>query len=174
MDELLDILKYVLPSAITFMASFLVLKKFMENEQRRQIVEFKHSTNKETILLKLQAYERLSLLLERISPTSLIPRVHKNGMSARFMQTELILAIRQEFEHNLAQQLYVSNETWSLIKNAKEETIKIVNVAATKVDESCSGADLAKIIYEITMSLEKLPTEVALIMLKREFNQKFA
>jgi hypothetical protein len=173
METFLDILKYIIPSGITFATAYLILKKFMDNESRKQIVELKQTVNKETIPTRIQAYERSLILLERISPYSLIPRIHKNGISALYFQSELLQAIRSEYEHNLAMQLYLSPGAWELIKSAKEETIKIINIAASKVNENNTGADLARVIYELLGNLNKVPSQFAIDFLKKEFQSKF-
>jgi hypothetical protein len=173
METIVDILKYLLPSVITFITAFFILKRFLETEERKSLLELKQLKQNEIFKIKLQAYERTLLFLERISPYSLIPRVHKNGMSAIFLQTELLHSIRSEFEHNLTMQLYMSAGAWELVKNAKEETVKIINLAATKLTEHSSGADLARNIYDITTQLNRLPNQIAIDYLKKEFQAKF-
>ena len=135
------------------------------------MLEIKASLHKDVLPLKLQAYERLTIFLERISPANLILRVHKNGMSARYLQNELVNAIRSEYEHNLSQQIYVSNTCWEVVKNAKEEMIKFVLTAGSKLDESSGGVDFSRLFLEIAGSVEKLPTSIALEVLKAELRQ---
>jgi hypothetical protein len=94
-------------------------------------------------------------------------------MSAKLLQAELLKAIRTEYEHNLSQQVYVSPGAWELIKNAKEETIKLVNTAAINVSDEASGVDLGKLILEVSMNIEKMPTQVALDYVKQEARQLF-
>ena len=123
--------------------------------------------------IKLQAYERIALFLERIALNNLIVRVYKPGMSARMLQAELLKAIRSEFEHNLSQQIYLSNDSWNATKTAKEETIKAINIASSKVSDEASGTDLSKIIFELITKVDKLPTEYALELLKMEIRLVF-
>ncbi len=100
--------------------------------------------NNETIKLQLQAYERLTLLSERISLPNLISRIPNAGLSARQMQGALIEAIKTEYEYNISQQVYVSPEAWRAVNNLKEQNIYIVNQLATTLPHQATGMDLNK------------------------------
>jgi hypothetical protein len=173
MDQFLDILKYIVPSLVVLATAYLLIEKFLENERHQRNMTFRRESQGLTTPIRLQAYERLTLFLERISPSALVMRVHKSGMSAKLLQAELLKAIRTEYEHNLSQQIYVSPGAWDLIKNAKEETIKLVNTAAINVADEASGVDLGKLMLEVTMKVDKLPGDVALDYLKQEARQIF-
>lgn len=173
MDALFNVLIAVLPSAIVFLTAFFFLKKMTENEYRKQMLEFKSNNQKNIIPLRLQAYERISIFLERIHPNAMIMRVFKQGMSARLLQAELLKNIRTEYEHNVAQQIYMSKPVWDSVKAAKEETIKIINIAAARVGDDASGADLSKMIIDMSNQLEKIPSDFALEILKREVKTLF-
>ena len=103
----------------------------------------------------------------------LILRVNRPGMDAKFLKSALLKTVEEEFSHNLTQQLYISAATWETIKQAKEETIKIINVAGAKLPSNAKGADLAKNIFEIVTSLEKQPAQFAILTLKKEIRQLF-
>jgi hypothetical protein len=100
------------------------------------------------------------LFMERISPNSLIMRTFQNEKPAKVFQTELLETIRQEYEHNVAQQLFISPKGWKLIRESKEEIVKIINLAASQVDENATSLDLSSKIFEITSQLKHIPTEV--------------
>jgi len=173
MNEVLEILKYILPSIVVFLTAYYILKTFLESEHKKFLVEIRLNNQKVITPIRLQAYERVSLFLERISPNGLVMRVHKSGMSSRMFQAELLKTIRSEFEHNLSQQIYISSPVWESIKTAKEETIKIINIASARVKDDASGLDLSKAIFDVMSQLEKVPTQVALENLKREVRQVF-
>ena len=113
------------------------------------------------------------LFLERISPTSLVMRTHHSGITAHELHAELIKALRAEYDHNLSQQIYLSIGAWEMIKTAKEETAKIINISAEKTAASASGLDLGQNVISIASQLKKLPTEVAIEYLKKEFAESF-
>ena len=127
-----------------------------------------------TVPLQLQAFERLILYLERINPEEdLCFVVNKPGMSARQFQAEVLKIIRDEFDHNLAQQLYVSTEAWESVKAApRRETINILNVAAERVHKDADSMAFSQSILEVAGKLEKLPTDIAIRILKKEFRAR--
>jgi hypothetical protein len=173
MDALFNVLIAVLPSAIVFLTAFFFLKRMTENEYRKQMIEFKANNQKNVTPLRLQAYERISIFLERIHPTSLVMRNQKAGMSARLLQAELLKNIRSEYEHNVAQQIYMSPAVWSAVKAAKEETVKIVNISAARVGDEATGAELAKMVIDLSGQLEKIPSDFAIDILKKEVKTLF-
>jgi hypothetical protein len=166
-------LKFIVPSLIVFLTAYYLVKSFLDNDARKRLAEIRLANQSLITPTRLQAYERLALFLERVSPNSLIPRVNKQGMSARLLQTELIKAIRTEFEHNLSQQIYVSGHAWEMVKTAKEEIIKLINISATKIPDTASSIDLSQMIINIAAQVPKLPTDVALDYIKREVGQNF-
>ena len=105
--------------------------------------------------LQLQAYERLILLTDRIALPNLIARINTPGLSARDMQSLLVQGIRQEFEHNITQQIYVSTEAWGVVRDYKEQNQLIVNQVASFLPEDASGADLNRALLELLMQNPK-------------------
>lgn len=120
------------------------------------------------ITLRAQAYERLVLYLERINPDSLIMRLHHHGMSAGMLRNDLNKAIREEFDHNLSQQIYVSQEVWNQLVKAREETISLINIAHKKMDEKSTGLDMTRLIFSILSEVGERPNERALRALRDE------
>lgn len=173
METFLDILKYVLPSVITFLTAFFLVKKFLERDYQNQMATMKGENQKMITPLRLQAYERLILLMERTNLSDLITRTHKSGMSARMLHSELLKTIRNEFDHNIAQQLYVTNKSWDSLKTAKEETIKTINIAASHVSDTAPAMELVNVLFDIITKVDRLPTEIATDMLKMEARQLF-
>lgn len=173
MKDVFEILKYVLPSLVVMATSYYLLKLFMENEQKKRSTDIKMAGYKIITPIRLQAYERLVLFLERISPESLVMRVHKSDMTAMQMQTVLLQNVREEFEHNLSQQVYVSSQAWEVIRTAREGIIKLVNTAATKLSNGATGTDLSRKIFELSLTDKNLMTKTALEFLKKEIRQIF-
>ncbi len=117
---------------------------------------------------KLQAAERFCLYLERIAPDRLVMRLHQNGMTARMLQTDMLRAIREEFDHNLSQQIYVSEGAWELIRNAKEEMMGFISATGDGLKSSATGMDLSRKIFETASKVENMPHDVALHFLRAE------
>jgi len=171
--EILEILKYILPALIVFLAVWFVLKSMIQNEQKRNHVESIARNQRITTPVRLQAYERMTILLERISPEALIMRINDPSLNAKQFQTELLNTIRTEFEHNVAQQVYISNQAWELIKNAKTSVIQLINSTAAKVKPESQSIILSRMILEELMQQEKSPVTIAIDYLKTEIRQFF-
>jgi hypothetical protein len=179
MDQMTQVLLYFVPAILVMAGMFLLMKRFMENQQNvlrkfleRDIqvktVEDKQAKQRESLPLKLQAYERMILFLERIAPNSILVRVHRGGMSASQLQSDLVATIRAEFEHNLSQQIYVSEQAWDEVKDAKEDMIRIINNAFSHVGNNATGIQMSSHIFEQILKLETLPTQKAIDFLKSE------
>jgi hypothetical protein len=105
-------------------------------------------TDPETLRLRLQAYERITLLTERIALQNLLSRQNNPGLSCRQMQMTLIDSIKQEYDYNMSQQIYVSPEVWRAVNNLKEQNIYIINQLAATLPANASGMDLNKHIID--------------------------
>jgi len=173
MDIVLNAILVIVPCLIVFGTCYFTVKNFLDNETRKRLAEIRLANQNVVTPMRLQAYERLAIFLERINPNTLITRTHKSGMSARLMQSELTKVIRTEFEHNMSQQIYMSNHAWEMVKTAKEEVTKLVNVAASKLPDTATGVELSQMILQISQQIEKMPTQVALEYLKKEVGQVF-
>ncbi len=173
MEDFLDILKYILPSSVVFVTAYFILRAFLQNGTHKKLLELKLSNQNVIMPIRLQAYERVILLLERISPSSLILRVSLPGMSASQLQAVLIQNIRDEFEHNLSQQIYISSTAWDLTRNAKEEMIKLVNLAASRLNDQATAIELGSMIFELAMSKDKLPVSNTIEYVKKEVRQLY-
>ena len=147
-------------------------KLMLENQQYANKIESSVNSSgyrsPELVRLQLQAAERFTLYLERISPDRLVMRLHQNGMTSRMLQNEITKAIREEFDHNLSQQVYVSEGAWELIKNAKEEITKFVSATGDSMSEKSTGIDLSRKLFEAASQVETLPNEIALQYLRKE------
>lgn len=173
MEIVLEILKYILPAAIVFIGVYFIMNSFFENEQRKSSLRLRNDDRKQVLPIRLQAYERIILYLERINLSNMVMRLHKSNMSAKEMQIQMLSTIRSEYEHNMAQQLYISSKAWKMVVTAKEENIKVINSCAEQLDKDASGMDLSRFILEVVGKSEKTPTEVAIEAIKREISYLF-
>jgi hypothetical protein len=171
MDEIWYILRYAIPSVVVFITAYFFLKEFFRNEQSRRNMDMMAERMRISLPLRLQAYERLVLFLERVSPNSLVVRVHRPGMSVRELQRELTLSIRDEYAHNLTQQVYVSPQAWDLVVKAYEEMIAQINAIAAGVDAKADTRVYVQKILEA--ELAKSATQEALEYLKSEARKSF-
>src|SRR5574344_1218734 len=153
-----------------------IFKKYFDNQQKTQLLQMKIDEHKESLKvitpIRLQAYERMALFLERISPNSLIMRCYQPGMNLKLLQGVMTKNIRDEWEHNLSQQVYISTEAWSRIREAKEEMINLINSSAATMDTNADPVSLAGVIFS-SIAKTKAPTDGALEFLKKEIQQHF-
>lgn len=168
MQTFLEILKITIPGLLVLLAAYYVLDGMLKNEERKRYYEMKRNASKVLDPIRLTAYERFALFLERINPESLILRVHQPGMTAVELHVTLLSTIREEFEHNVSQQIYITPELWSVIKNSKESLIQFINTYSSKVPDNVPAIELSKVLIESYNAMENSPIEVALNILKAE------
>lgn len=166
MNTVAIILVSVLPSMIVAVAAFFIVKYFIENDQKKKVLELKFQSKSITTPVRLQAYERMALFLERIEPNQLLFRVNNPELTAAQMQAVLLSTIRSEYEHNMSQQIYISPEVWESIKRAKENVVNAINIAAGKLSPEAMAIDLDSAIFQITAA--ESPVAAAMNSLKKE------
>jgi len=158
---------------LIFGGAFFLLWYFLKQTRKAIPAAVSKEDQKVILPLRLQAYERFVLFLERIHPSNLVMRLNSPDLTAYQLQSLLVRTIREEFEYNLSQQLYVSQHAWELIRNAKEETIAMINQASANVGEQTHSSDLVKGIFDIAVSKGKLPLDLALEEIKKELQKLF-
>lgn len=173
MNDVIDILKYTIPALLVLITNWIVLKQMISNDQKKRHFELVYKNQQIITPIRLQAYERLTLLLERISPESLIMRISKPKMTAQKLQAELLNQIRAEFDHNASQQIYVSPQAWELLKNARTQIVQLINSTSKRIRPDAPAFELSKAILEDLMIKEKSPINVAMEALKKEMRQLF-
>jgi hypothetical protein len=173
MDVFLDILKYTIPSLVLFFTVWLFLRTWSRQEDKRRRHEFNMHLKDDVLPVRLQAYERVILFMERIAPESILMRINRKGMTAEQLQAELQNSIRHEYEHNLSQQTYISTEAWQKVQTARNQVVKIINESAAELNEGASGASLGKLVLEKVMELKTPPSQVAVDFLKKEVHELF-
>lgn len=178
LEFLSEFIKIVLPAALVVYGMFLIVKTFLQKEFEKRAVDLKikqvevQIKNNELILpIRFQAYERVCLFLERIAPHNLIIRSNEPGMTAGQLQSQMLFNIREEYAHNMSQQVYMSDEAWKHVKDAMENIVSVINNSSQIVPGDAKAIDLAKVIVDVLMQLQKEPTEDALQFIKNEIRQ---
>ena len=173
METIFEILKYIIPALIVFFTAYFILKMQIKNDQRKRDFELIIKNKNIVTPVRLQAYERMTLFLERISPDALVMRFNKEKMTVKEMQNEMLRTIRSEFDHNLSQQIYISPQAWQVIKNSRENVVKLINNAAQKFKPNDPAINLSKSILERLMEQDQGPTKAAINYLKSEVSQYY-
>ncbi len=174
-SALLEILKYTIPALVVLLASFLIVNRFLISQTQRQQLKVFQESQDITLRLRLQAYERLTIFVERISPRQLMPRIYDPNMNVLELRTALTFGILGEFEHNMSQQIYVSKNVWETVKGVKEQEISMVNQVAEKMDQSAHGKELYSKIMDYVLKADgQTPTDVALTIINDEVKKVMA
>jgi hypothetical protein len=177
MDNLIQILfqiaLIVVPAGAVLMTAIYFMRREAARDLRELNIELKKERQKFFLPHRADAYQRAVLLMERIHPNSLVMRHHNPGLPAMALQTKLLEAIREEYEHNIAQQLYINPSTWAMVSKSKDETVKIINLAGNQMQPTSVGMDLAAKIFEIVGEVGTLPTEIAVEALKKDIQELF-
>jgi len=168
-STILEILKYTLPALVVLITSYVIVQKFLVSQTQRKQLTLLRESQDVTLRLRLQAYERLVLFLERIQPRQLIPRVYEPGMTVNMLQQALAYHINAEFEHNLSQQIYVSRQVWDTVKNVKEQELHMINQIAKQLDAGAAAKELHTRIVDYVLTVEgDMPTDIALQVIHDE------
>ena len=168
-----EVLKIVLPALIVFLTSYFLLRDMLDNARRKREMVLRMRNSGKITPVRLQAYERLALLLERISPQSLLMRISPHDKNTFDYLQELLSQIRQEFEHNLSQQIYVSPLLWEAIVSARENLIGMINQSAEEVGFESQALMLSQKIIDHFISDNKQPGIMAMNELKKEIGKLF-
>lgn len=173
MDALIEFGKLLIPASIVLYAAYLFVRSFVQKEVDLRKLEVRSRTIETVLPNRLQAYERMTLFLERINPQNLLVRLNTGTMPSREFHQLLLSEIRNEYNHNVTQQVYMSAEVWNLIRGAKEDLIVTINESAGEMTQDSSSLDLARKIFEKTLLKGVDPIAHALNELKQEIQRTF-
>lgn len=168
MTEVFQIFLILIPAALVLFGMYISVNSLLNKQVEIKNIDLKSDSRKITLPLQLQAYERIILLLERISPSNLLLRL--NGSSVNVGDFKQIIAreIREEFNHNLSQQIYMTDITWANVKTAVESTIALVNETASGLDQQANGTELSKNLLNNELNSQTSPIEIAIESVKAD------
>lgn len=173
MNTVLEIIKITLPALIVFGTVYVLMKHFFEEQQKIRLFKNHEKRKQAALPAQLTAYERLSLFCERISIPTMLMRVKQPNMQAKVLQLGLMMAAQQEYEHNITQQVYVSDNLWKIIQFAKDDVLNTINHVGENIDPNAPADDLAKALFAYLQEREVHPTEKALQAIKKEASLLF-
>lgn len=173
MDVLVEFGKILIPASVVLYAAYLLVRSFIQKEIDLKRLDVRSRSIETVLPNRLHAYERMTLFLERMSPQNLLVRVNTSTLAAREFHQLLLAEVRNEYNHNVSQQVYIGEEVWELIKSAKEDLIVTINDSALEMGEGATSLDLSKKIFEKTIAKSVDPLGHALSELKREIQRTF-
>lgn len=173
MEMVYDLLKITIPAALVLYLAYLLVRSFLQKQLDEIALSLRQKNQEVVVPIRLQAYERIILLLERITPSNLVSRLSASDYSAEEFQQILIHEIRNEFNHNLSQQVYMSDSAWTYVTTAIEQTISVINSSAGPLEEKAKGFDLARAILENTAGEDMDTSRQAIRYIKEEIQDIF-
>lgn len=172
-SELIDLAKIIVPAGLVLLTTFLLLRSFLNNRYKRDLMDMKRENAKQVLPVRLQAYERLTLFVERINPQALVERVKEKSMKPEQLRDALIKTVKSEFDHNISQQIYVSPQTWGVVIAIKEELINTINKSYGELNQDADTLDYIKEIMEYYMGHDRRPMQAALDKIAAEAQKLF-
>ncbi|MCR5298635.1 MAG: hypothetical protein K6D57_05000 [Paludibacteraceae bacterium] len=170
-----EILAYTIPSIVVGGVVLTAIHYLFSAEKERQQFDLKKENLKVMTPIRLRAYERMALFLERMTPGSLLLRqTYGNNISSNELHQQLLQQIRNEWEHNVSQQIYIQEETWDLIENAKESITELVNTCASEVSKNTVAVGLATLIldtYKKGQDEEPTPIDTAMDAVRKDIGK---
>ena len=173
MDAFIEIIKYTIPAALMLLLTYLLLSNFVDNEEKRRQFYLRKDLNKKSLPMRFQAFERLTVFLERITPNHLVLRVKPGNMPLGAYRKILVDTIRQEYDYNVSQQVYISDKSWNSIVSAKSQVVSMINKVSSEMDENATAVDLSRKLIELEMTEDIFPTKAAILLLKHEAARNF-
>jgi hypothetical protein len=170
---LTDAAVLVIGGVITVSAGYYLVKEDIKTYFKLKFSDQRKENTNPLLSLKLQAYERLIVFIERINPSNLFIRLYEPGMPLTTLQATILNEIRSEYQHNITQQLYVSAATWDVVKKLKDDTIAMVNNGVKSLPEDATGVDLSKKVLHHMTGIENNPYDLTLDLIKKDIHQLF-
>lgn len=173
MEYINDLIKIIVPAALVLYAMFLVIKSFLQKDFDKRLIDVKIKNTETVLPIRLQAYERMALFLERISPNNMLLRMENPEMPALIFQQQLLKEIRDEFHHNHSQQIYMSDESWNKVRGAMNAIIGVIQAASEEMKADSNAVDLSTAIFNVMMKQEVDHIGETLVFIKNEIRQSF-
>ena len=169
----MEVLKYTVPALLVLLATCLVLWKMLQEDREKRAFELKRAAQKDITPLRLRGYERLALMLERTTPEALLRDLDVQNLTAQQISSLLMQKLRLEFDHNLSQQIYVSNETWEAVTDAREQMVLFLSTMARQFPADTNGLEVAKLMLTAYAQNGETPHQKAMKKLKDEVKELF-
>jgi hypothetical protein len=157
----------------SFLAIYYILKSDIERYFNLKNIELKKENRADLLPLRLQAHERIIIFIDRINPANLLLRLHQQGINIAALQAGILNEVKTEYQHNITQQLYVSNETWDVVRKLKDDTISMINNAVKGLPADANGIELSKVILQHMATIEENPYDLTIVLVKKDIHKLF-
>ena len=168
-----EVLKTTIPALIVFLTVYFLGKQFFANQSTQKLMDDRAQNRDKTMTIKLQAYERLVLFCDRMDVVNLAMRLTGKDLSATDLMQAMMISLQKEYEHNLAQQIYVSDKLWMIISQAKSGTISLISAAYNSLPKDAKANELLSAITTKMQEVNLNPAETATGAIRSEASQLF-
>lgn len=158
---------------IAVTVAYLLVKGDIQHYFRFKLLERQKEERATLLPLRLQAYERVIIFIERINPANLLVRLHQSGIALSALQALIINEVNAEYQHNITQQLYISAASWDVVRKLKDDTIAMINNTVEGLPPEASGIDLSRKILLHMSSIEQNPYQLTIDLLKQDIHILF-
>ena len=172
-NNLIDLLVLILGIFGALMAFYQFIKSDIQRFFDLKTNELNKESRASLLPLRLQAHERLIILVERINPANLLVRVHQQGIGLKELQNLIVNDVKSEFQHNIAQQLYVNSASWNVIRKLKDDTIAMINNAVQGLPKDANGVELSKAILQHMATISENPYDLTIELIKKDIQKMF-
>ena len=158
---------------LALLTMYFILKKNLERFLSLKNIELNKEIRVNLLPLRLQAHERLIIFVDRINPANMLLRVHQPDSGIAALQAAVLTEVRSEYQHNIAQQLYINASTWQVVSKLKDDTIAMINNGVQGLGNEASGMDLSKAVLDHMVNIEENPYDLTIGLIKQEIHQLF-
>lgn len=168
-----DLLVLALGVFGALIAFYYIVKNDVQEFFNLKTLELNKESRKDLLPLRLQAHERLIIFVDRINPANLLVRLHQQGIEIATLQAGILNEVRSEYQHNITQQLYISNTTWNVVQKLKEDTIAMINNAVQGLPKDANGVELSKAILQHMATITENPYNLTIEFIKKDIQRMF-
>jgi len=155
------------------MAMYYVVKSDIQRFFDLKTNELNKESRASLLPLRLQAHERMIIFIERINPANLLVRLHQQGIGVKELQNLIVNDVKSEYQHNIAQQLYLNSTSWNVVRKLKDDTVAMINNVAQGLSEQSSGVDLSKKVLQHMATISENPYDLTIDHLKKDIQSLF-
>lgn len=169
----INMVQFIVPALLVLLVTYFTMKRFFDDAEKKRELKYKRKNSEKLTPIRLQAYERLTILLERMKPENLVLRLADNRMNATQYKHNLVNTINEEYSHNISQQIYISDQAWQMVKLIKEDTINVIENCYKDMPEQAKATDLGKAVFEEVMKRNEDRVQSAINFIKKEIDLVF-
>lgn len=170
---IIDLLILAIGIFAALVAFYYVVKSDIQRFFNLKTIELNKESRSQLLPLRLQAHERLIIFIDRINPANLLVRVHQQGIEIATLQAGILNEIKSEYQHNIAQQLYVSNTTWNVVRKLKDDTVAMINNAVQGLPKDANGVELSRSVLQHMATISENPYNLTIEIIKKDIQELF-